>query len=187
MKWALGVMTLLFAGLIGGAFYMQSTDPRPAGLAMQAALTAELEGWKKTTPAEASFDIRAQSYLDLAQGFARVELVQGTDADLKSYAERLLARPEVTGNATPDAANLDAVHAQLLSQLEASIRREGEVPDQRFVDVMLPLEMAMAELGRLSDGAKPETALRTADEGTLMAASAVKVLGSWSSGQGHTH
>lgn len=187
MKWALALMGLLLAGLLGGVAYMNATDPRPAGLAMQAALTGEIAKWKQSLPAEANFEARAESYLGLAQGFARAELAHGGDADLRDYAQRLLARPAPAGDAAPDRAALDALHTQLATQLDIEVRREGEAPDQRFVDIMLPLETAMAELGRLADGTRPASALRTADEGTLMAASAVKVLGSWTDGSGHQH
>lgn len=186
MKWALALMGLLLAGLLGGVAYMNATDPRPAGLAMQAALTGEIAKWK-SLPAEPNLEARAESYLGLAQGFARAELAHGSDADLRDYAQRLLARPEITGSVAPDRAALDALHTQLATQLDIEARREGEVPDQRFVDIMLPLETAMAELGRLADGTRPASALRTSDEGTLMAASAVKVLGSWTDGSGHQH
>lgn len=185
MKWMFAIVIALLAALIGATVYIRAADPRPAGEAMGRALTAAVESFKATGPS-ADFAPRARAYLALARSAARAELEHGSDVDLVAYAGRMASRPGPAGANPPDAAAVGSLHEKLLAELDRGLANGG-APDQRFLRIALPVERALAELGRLADGDRPESALRSSDPGTLLAASAAAALERWSDGIGHAH
>ena len=185
MKWPLAIVALVLAGLVGGAFYMRSIDPRPAGYAMQDAIKAEISKLEDKRDVM-TFRALAANYTELARGFARAELQHGADPDLRTYAQRLLERVAPEGVGELAEADLGALDADLRKQLDQASRHVG-TPDDRFVEIMLPLERALAELGRLADPAAPASAFHVADISTLMSASGAIVLEAWTGKSAHSH
>lgn len=186
MKWTLAIVALVLGGIFAGALYMRSLDPRPANAAMQEQLAAALDGMKTGTADPVTQEQLAESYTALARTVANIGLAYGQDTDMLAYARHVIDRPALQLARQVPAAELTTLHRDLLVGLDLAVAHVG-TPDDRLFEFMLPLERAMAELGRLGDSKMPASALRASDPATLMAASAAYALEGWGRGSGHTH
>lgn len=187
MKWPLAFVAVILLGATASAFYIRSTDPRPAGMAMRDLMSAAVD--RASTQASLALSegrSPAEPYHLLATDLAEAELAYGSDPDLLDYAGRFALRPPLQTGTPADAESLAALHAALMAQLELGLSHVG-TPDDRFARVMQPLEAAIAELGRLGDPASPATAFRSSDAATLYAASGAAALLRWSESAEHTH
>lgn len=187
MKWTLAFVAIILLGAAASAFYIRSTDPRPAGMAMRDLMSAAVD--RASTQASLALSegrSPAEQYHLLATDLADAELAYGSDPDLLDYAGRVSLRPAMQTGRPAGAESLTALHVALMAQLELGLSHLG-TPDDRFVRVMRPLEAAIAELGRLVDPASPTTAFRSSDAATLYAASGAAALSRWSESAGHSH
>lgn len=185
MKWTLAIIALVLGGIFAGALYMRSVDPRPANVAMQRQLAAALDLLKATT-VDPTQEQLIENYVALAHTAAEIGLAYGQDADMLAYASHVIDRPALKLTRPVPTADLTTLNRQLLEALDLAAAHVG-TPDDRLFEFMLPLERAMAELGRLGDPQIPASAMRATDPATLMAASATHALEAWGRGAGHTH
>jgi hypothetical protein len=187
MKWPLAIVAVILLVATASAFYIRSTDPRPAGMAMRDLMGAAVN--RASARADLALSAGrspAEIYQVLATDLAEAELAYGSDPDLLDYARRVPLRPAMQMGNPADAESLAALHAALMTQLELGLSHVG-TPDDRFVRVMQPLEAAIAELGRLGDPTSPATAFRSSDAATLYAANGAAALSRWSESAGHSH
>jgi hypothetical protein len=187
MKWTLATVAVILLGAAASAFYIRSTDPRPAGMAMRDLMSAAVDrASMQASLALSEGRSPAEPYRLLAMDLAEAELAYGSDPDLLDYAGRVASRPALQAGSPADAESVAALHAALMAQLELGLSHVG-TPDDRFVRVMQPLEAASAELGRLGDPTSPASAFRSSDAATLYAASGAAALDRWSENTGHSH
>lgn len=178
-------VALVLAIVVASALYVRSLDPRPAGLTMANEMKAAVEALQAELGSSRDAEVLGAGYTALAKRLAQVELSYGRDADLLAYAKRVAERPALT-LARMTASDPGAIHDSLMADLTRGLAHVGS-PDDRFVEVMLPLETALAELGRTNDPQRPATAFRSLDTATLLAASGAAALDKWRNATAHAH